>query len=57
METLIFAFGILLVSMCGLALGVMSGRKPIKGSCGGLACVKDIDCGACRAKRTLEEPQ
>lgn len=57
METLVFAFAILLLSMGGLALGVMAGRKPIKGSCGGLACVKDIDCGACRAKRALEEPQ
>ncbi|WP_306258945.1 (Na+)-NQR maturation NqrM [Pararhizobium sp. IMCC21322] len=57
METLVFAFVILLVSMGGLALGAMAGRKPIKGSCGGLACVKGIDCGACRAKRTLEEPQ
>lgn len=57
MGTLVFAFAILLVSMGGLALGVMVGRKPINGSCGGLACMKDIDCGACRAKRTLEEPQ
>lgn len=57
METLVFAFAILLLSMGGLALGVMAGRKPIKGSCGGLACVKNIDCGACRAKRALEEPK
>ncbi len=57
MGTLVFAFAILLVSMGGLALGVMAGRKPIKGSCGGLACMKDIDCGACRGKRLLEEPQ
>lgn len=57
METLLFAFAILLVSMGGLALGVMAGRKPIKGSCGGLACVKNIDCGACRAKHTTGEPQ
>lgn len=57
METIIFAFAILLLSMAGLALGVMAGRKPIKGSCGGLACVKGIDCGACKAKRKLGEPQ
>jgi hypothetical protein len=57
METIIFAFAILLLSMAGLALGVMAGRKPIKGSCGGLACVKGIDCGACKAKRKMGEPQ
>lgn len=56
MGTIIFAFAILLLSMGGLALGVMAGRKPIKGSCGGLACVKGIDCGACRAKHGSGEP-
>jgi hypothetical protein len=56
-ETIIFAFAILLLAMAGLALGVMAGRKPIKGSCGGLACIKGIDCGACKAKHKTGELQ
>lgn len=55
METVLFAFVILLISICGLALGTMFGRAPIAGSCGGLACVKGIDCGACKAKHGGKE--
>ena len=31
----------------GLALGQMFGRTPIKGSCGGLACLKAGPCEGC----------
>lgn len=55
METVLFTFVILLISICGLALGVIAGRAPIKGSCGGLAYVKGIDCGACKAKLKRED--
>nr|WP_246730381.1 (Na+)-NQR maturation NqrM [Nitratireductor mangrovi] len=24
------------------------GRKPVKGSCGGLACVEGVQCAGCR---------
>ena len=50
METIILAFFIILLAIGGLALGVTVGRPPIMGSCGGLACVKGIDCGACKAQ-------
>lgn len=36
METLIASFVILLLVVAGMAIGVMFGRAPIKGSCGGL---------------------
>jgi len=55
METFIFAFVIILLAIAGLAVGVIAGRAPIKGSCGGLACVKGVDCGVCKAKRALED--
>lgn len=55
METFLFTFAIFLIAIGGLAIGVMAGRAPIKGSCGGLACVKGIDCGVCKAKRAMED--
>ena len=35
----ILAFVIMAIIMAGMAIGVMSGREPLKGSCGGLAAV------------------
>ncbi len=55
METILIAFFITLFAIAGLALGVMVARPPIKGSCGGLACVKGIDCGTCKARTKLEQ--
>lgn len=55
--TIIFAFAILLLSVGGLAIGVMAGRKPIRGSCGGLACVKGFECGSCGAKHKVTGPR
>ncbi len=52
METFILTFIILILAIAGLAVGVIAGRAPIKGSCGGLACQKD--CGACKASRSSE---
>ena len=31
----------------GLALGQIFGRPPVKGSCGGLACMKTTKCAGC----------
>ncbi len=45
MASIVLTFLIVLVSMCGLAVGVLLGRAPIKGSCGGLACA---NCGGCK---------
>lgn len=56
METIILTFIISLLAIVGLAVGVIMGRAPIKGSCGGLACHKKISCGVCKAKQQ-EGPQ
>ena len=54
METIILAFIISLLAILGLAIGVIMGRAPIKGSCGGLACHKRISCGVCKARQQEE---
>jgi hypothetical protein len=48
METFLLAFGLVLMSVLGLALGVILGRAPLKGSCGGLACATGLSCSGCR---------
>lgn len=51
MVTIILTFVIVLLAIAGLAVGVIAGRSPIKGSCGGLACHKHISCGVCKARQ------
>lgn len=46
----VLTLAIFLLAFGGLALGVMAGRAPIKGSCGGLSCLKGLECGACSKK-------
>ncbi len=36
LPTLLITFAVLLVTIAGMAIGVMNGRRPISGSCGGL---------------------
>ena len=48
MTTLLFAFGAMLMIIGGMAVGVMFGRSPIKGSCGGMSAVGiDAECEIC----------
>ena len=54
METLILAFVITLLAIAGLAIGVLAGRPPIKGSCGGIACAKGISCSVCPSRAKAE---
>ncbi len=35
------------LAVSAMAVGVMAGRAPIKGSCGGLSCIGKLDCEAC----------
>lgn len=48
MTTLLLAFGAMLIIIGGMAVGVMFGRQPIKGSCGGMSAVGiDAECEIC----------
>lgn len=48
MATFVLAFGILMVIMLGMALGVILKGRSIKGSCGGLNAIGDADqCLVC----------
>ncbi len=37
-----------LLAALGLGVGSLVGRGPVQGSCGGMACIKDIACEGCQ---------
>lgn len=47
MAIFLLVLALMALSMLGLMLGALAGRPPIKGSCGGLACIEGAGCGAC----------
>ena len=51
MATFVLSFSIVCLALLGMAAGVLAGRKPIAGSCGGAACAQGLGsgCGACGA--------
>lgn len=50
MQTFILTLILMFLSVLGLGIGVLAGRPPIKGSCGGLACIGGTRCNACSRK-------
>lgn len=48
MEVMFLTLGILALIIIGMSVGVLMGRKPIAGSCGGMAALKmDTACTIC----------
>jgi len=48
MSTILLTFLVLLILLLGMSVGVIFGRKPIAGSCGGLQGLDpDRDCELC----------
>ncbi|MCA6062362.1 (Na+)-NQR maturation NqrM [Thalassolituus marinus] len=48
MSTLLVAFGVMLTVVTIMAVGVIFGRKPISGSCGGMSAIgMESACDVC----------
>lgn len=50
-------FLVFTVSIAGLAIGVIFGRAPIKGTCAGGSCPKAFGCVGCQHQKATEEKQ
>lgn len=50
MVVVFLSFVIIALSLAGLGLGMLLGGAPIKGSCGGLACLSHAECNGCTHK-------
>ena len=44
----VVGFGVFVLALCGLALGALAGRGPLRGSCGGDAALKS--CPLCKGE-------
>lgn len=55
MATFVLVFLVFGVSFAALAIGVVFGRAPIKGTCAGGTCPKMFGCSGCQRQKTMEE--
>ena len=59
MEVFLIGFVVVVVALLGMSVGVLMGREPIKGSCGGLSSIEGAECQICGARsgdECKEEP-
>lgn len=50
-------FVIITLSIASLAIGVIVGRAPIKGTCAGGTCPKSFGCTGCQKQNATEDEQ
>ena len=50
-------FVIFMISIAALAIGVIFGRAPLKGTCAGGTCPKAFGCSGCQRNEITEEDQ
>jgi len=55
LPAVLITFAVLLASVAAMAIGVMNGRKPISGSCGGLNGGRCEFCDGGRCQRETEQ--
>lgn len=48
-------FVIVLISVAGLAAGVLLGRAPLSGTCSSVTCGKAFACAGCKRREPAEE--
>ena len=54
MSTMILAFFVMLALISAMAIGVIMGRTPISGTCGGMKAMgMDVDCEICGGNPAL----
>lgn len=56
MVIFVLVFVIILVSIAGLAAGVMLGRAPLQGTCNSATCSKKFACAGCKRRKPAEDP-
>lgn len=54
MFTFLLTLALFALAIAGLSIGVLLGRPPIKGSCGGVSCIRGADCAACPHHRHVK---
>ncbi|OOV88275.1 (Na+)-NQR maturation NqrM [Oceanospirillum linum] len=58
MTTMILAFVVIALLITGMAVGVLFGRKPITGSCGGMSAIGMVaDCDICGGNKDICETE
>ncbi len=58
MQTFIFVFLVLMGIIIAMSVGVLLGRKPIAGSCGGMAALgMDTACDICGGDKSICEDE
>lgn len=58
MTTMLLAFAVIALIITGMAVGVLCGRKPITGSCGGMSAIGMIsDCDICGGNKDICETE
>jgi len=51
MTTILIAIAVFAVLFAAMAIGIMFGRPPIKGSCGGMSALTQGECEICGGDR------
>ncbi len=58
MQMFLVVLGVMLVLVAAMAIGVIMGRKPISGSCGGMSALgMDVACDICKGDKSVCETE